>query len=97
MSKASKKKIDKLSRLYNLSKARDLFTVTMQEMEIVEHQEMCGNFDGDKKEAVMDVIAKIAELQNPQAISINEAVTFYIDDMCRASNRDFVINRSNRD
>lgn len=93
----SKKKIDKLSRLYNLSKARDLFTVTMQEMEIVEHQEMCGNFHGDKKKAVIDIIAKVAETQRSQTVDIGEAAAAYIDDMCRASNMDFVINRSNRD
>lgn len=93
---AFEKKVEKLSRYYDLSDPRDLFTVTMQEMEIAESQ-VASRFkdkDGkDKKEQLMALIDSIAESQKVKEINILAAVSAYIDDMCRASKLDYAINR----
>jgi len=93
---AFEKKVEKLSRYYDLSNPRDLFTVTMQEMEIAELQveSRFKDKDGkDKKKQVMALIGRIAENQEVKEINILEAVSAYVDDMCRASKLDYVINK----
>ena len=93
---AFKKKVEKLSRYYDLSNPRDLFTVTMQEMEATELQ-VASRFkdkDGkDKKEQIMALIGRIAENQEVKEINLLKAVSAYVDDMCRASKLDYVINK----
>lgn len=90
---SSDKKIAKLARLYDLSNARDLFTVVMQEMEIIEQQPRFTNSES-KKNRLMEIIGDIAKTQSVVSIKLDEAISAYVDDMCRASNSDFMINRS---
>ena len=88
------KKIEKLTRFYDLSKPRDLFTVVMQEMELAEiRARRIGKNGKDKKEYLMDLVSRIAEAQDIIEFNLCDAASAYIDDMCRASNNEFVINK----
>ena len=90
-----KKKLKKLTKLYDMSKPRDVFTLTMQEMEVAEItaiiQKVVENEGVKKKTTVMSLLKSIAKNQE---IDLDMRwVSAYIDDMAVATKCKYAINK----
>tara|TARA_R100001244_G_scaffold25113_2_gene25358 strand:+ start:21841 stop:22149 length:309 start_codon:yes stop_codon:yes gene_type:complete len=88
-------KTKKLSRLYDMTKPRDVFTVVMQEMEVAEvlamSKEMKKNKGAIKKHTVVTLLQEVCKSQE---VEIDfEWITSYIDDMSVATKCKYAINK----
>ena len=89
-----KRKIDKLSKLYDMTKPRDVFTLTMQEMEVAEATAISKevNDGAVKKQTVLSLIESICDVQK---VNLDlEWVASYIDDMSVATKCKYAINKA---
>lgn len=92
-----KRKTKKLAKLYDMSKPRDVLTLTMQEMEVNEALAIIQNLKGQgskKKQSVMTLLKNVASAQN---IEVDfRWVSAYIDDMAVATKCKYAINKDHR-